>query len=147
MYFTHLHIPSPPIQIHMQILDLAKLAKELLYILLAGLFVYIRHHDDPALYAADRDRAGRGAGFVRARGGFLIAVAGGGGGGVVDVHLFGSHGVEEDGRGLGGQVWVGGWMEIVEVVVLKVLFAMFLQAEDEFLNAVGAGQLYPSHIP
>ena len=59
--------------------------------------MHIRYNDDPTLDAADRDCAGRRAGFVRVRGsgvGFAIALGWRGGGrwgGLVDVHLFGSH--------------------------------------------------------
>ena len=57
---TYLHIPSPPIQIQMQILDLSKIRKLIRDILLAGLLMHIRHNDDPSLDRADGCCAGQG---------------------------------------------------------------------------------------
>ena len=54
---AYLDVPCPPIQVHMQILDLAVFAKELLQILLAGLFMDIGDENDPAFDRADGDCA------------------------------------------------------------------------------------------
>ena len=75
----------------MQILNLAKLPKELLQILLTCLLMHVRHHDDPAFNRAHGHSASCGAGF--AGGGF-----GGrwwGGGDWIYVHFIGSHFLKE----------------------------------------------------
>jgi len=56
---SYLDIARPPIQVHVQILHLAKLAEQLLQILFARLVVDVGHEDDPAFDAADRDGARR----------------------------------------------------------------------------------------
>lgn len=71
----------------MQVLDLAKLPKQLLQVLLAGLLVDVRHQHDPPFDAAHRDRA-RGRADLGRR---LGLVGGRGWGGGVDVHFCGGH--------------------------------------------------------
>lgn len=45
---THLDVTSSAIQVHVQVLDLAVVAKQLLKVLLTGLFVDIGGYDNPA---------------------------------------------------------------------------------------------------
>ena len=90
---THLNIPRPPIKIHMQILNIAILAKQLLKILLARLLMDVGDEDDPAFDGAHGHGAGGGRLLVRGWGfgGSTRAVAGRRRG-AVDVHFGGGHG-------------------------------------------------------
>jgi len=98
---THLDVPTPPIQIHVHILDLAVLAKDVLQILFAGFFVYVCRDYDPALDTTDCRGAGRCA-CVRGRIAVAVVVGGAVAGGVgrfvarVEVHFcgFGHCGIE-----------------------------------------------------
>lgn len=53
---THLHITGPAIQIEVQVLDLPILPKQILYVFLGSFLMHIGDDDDPAFYAAYRDR-------------------------------------------------------------------------------------------
>jgi len=64
----NLYITSPPVQIQMQILNISILAKELIKVLFARLFVYICRHYDPALDRTDGYRACRRTRVVVAAG-------------------------------------------------------------------------------
>ena len=59
----HLDVTSPSIQVHVQVLDLSKLPKQLLQVLLASFLVDVGNQDDPALNGAYRDSPGRSARF------------------------------------------------------------------------------------
>ena len=87
---ANLDITGPAVQIHVQVLDLAVLAKQLLEVFFAGFFVHVGHEDDPAFDGAHGDGAGRGTRFAR-RGLSGGAIGGVGGRLRVDVHFIGSH--------------------------------------------------------
>jgi len=53
---TNLNVTSPPIQIQMQILDLAIIRKLIIQVLLTSLLMNIRDDDDPALDGSDGRR-------------------------------------------------------------------------------------------
>jgi len=55
---AHLDVTCPTIQIQMQVLDLSKVRKLVVDILLACLLVYICGDDDPAFDGADGGRVG-----------------------------------------------------------------------------------------
>ena len=48
---TNLDVTGSAIEVHVEVLDLAKLAKHVLDILLARLLMYVRGDDDPAFNA------------------------------------------------------------------------------------------------
>jgi hypothetical protein len=50
--FTHFHVTGSAVEIHVQVLDLAVFAKQILDVLLTGLLVNVRRDNDPALDAA-----------------------------------------------------------------------------------------------
>lgn len=81
---TYLDVAASPVQVEVQVLDLAKVAELVLYGLLVGLFVDVCDNHDPALDGSD----GRGLGvclhfgFVACRGRR----------GSVDVHVYVGHG-------------------------------------------------------
>ena len=77
---AHLDVARPPIQIHVQVLDLAVVAKHLLEVLLAGFLVDVGHEDDPAFDGSDCYRTGRCAYLG---GGAAVVV----GWGLIDIHL------------------------------------------------------------
>ncbi len=62
MRWVYLDITRPSIEIHMQVLDLAKVGKFVAHVFLGRFFVHVAHDDDPAFDGADGDGAG-----VRAR--------------------------------------------------------------------------------
>lgn len=49
---THFHVTSPAVEVHVQVLDLAVFAKQILNVLLTGFLVDVRRDNDPALDAA-----------------------------------------------------------------------------------------------
>lgn len=126
----------------MQILNRPILPKHLLQILLASLFVHVRHQHDPAFDRADGDGAGCGARFgCRCRcwccccgvgggcGGGERGFGGGGGGWGVDVHFLGGH---------GGVLWgvlVGGLGESEWAMVLLDL-GRWIACDGEAVNIV-----------
>lgn len=73
---TNLDVTASPVQVEMQILDLAKLAKLVLDGFLIGLLVYVGHHDDPAFDGAHGSRLGVGL-HGRDLGGVGVGAAGG----------------------------------------------------------------------
>ena len=79
---AYLDVTCPPIQVHVQILNSAKLSKHVVQILLCRLFVYVGDNDDPSFNGAHSCCAGLGA-----------RVAGLGVGlGLVNVHFHIGHG-------------------------------------------------------
>jgi hypothetical protein len=58
---TYLDVTRPPVQVHVQVLDGAVLAKHVLQVLLGGLLVHVGDNDDPALDGAHGGCAGVGA--------------------------------------------------------------------------------------
>ena len=69
--FTNLDVTGPAIKVHVEVLDLAKLAEHVLDVLLARLLVHVRSDDDPALNAAHGGCVLGGA-RVQARGRLLV---------------------------------------------------------------------------
>ena len=61
LLITHLDVTRPSIQVQMQVLDLAVVAKLVADILLRRLLVHVAHDHDPALDRPHRDRAHLGA--------------------------------------------------------------------------------------
>jgi hypothetical protein len=88
-YTTYLDITRPAIQVQMQILDLSKIGKLVVQVLLASFFVYVRDDDNPALDRPDRCRIGMGGhrGVFR-----VISMIGFGGEGRIDFHFGVGHG-------------------------------------------------------
>lgn len=80
---AHLDVTCPAVQVHVQVLDGAKLAEQILQVLLGRLLVYVGDDDDPALDGAHSCRAGLGARIaslgIRGRGVALL--------GLVNVHF------------------------------------------------------------
>jgi len=65
----YLDVPRPSVQIQVQVLDLAPLAKKLVDVFFAGFLVDVGDYDNPAFDAADCDSVGCGERFaVRATG-------------------------------------------------------------------------------
>ena len=103
----NLHISSPPVQIEMQILNISILAKELIKVLFARLFVYICCHYDPAFDRTDGCRAccrtriivtaGLGAGFT-VFGLWIGGVRVARGCSLVNFHFGVDHGCNDEGR-------------------------------------------------
>lgn len=50
---SYLDVSRPAIQVDMDVLNLSKVAKQILQVLFRGFLVYVGHNDDPALDAAD----------------------------------------------------------------------------------------------
>jgi hypothetical protein len=85
---TYLDVTCAAVQVHVQVLDGAVLAKHVLQVLLGRLLMHVGDDDDPALDGTHGGRAGLGArvaGLGVRRRGFLLL-------GRVDVHLRVGHG-------------------------------------------------------
>ena len=54
---VYLHVSSPPIKIHVQVLDFAVVTEQFLEIFFAGFFVHVGDEDNPAFDGADGDCA------------------------------------------------------------------------------------------
>jgi hypothetical protein len=95
-FCAYLDVAAPAVQVEVQVLDLAVLAKGVVDGLLVGLLVHIGHDDDPALDGAHGRRLG-----LRLH---VVDLGLGGGGrlgraGLVDVHLYVGHGCARDWEG------------------------------------------------
>jgi hypothetical protein len=80
----YLDVARPPVEVHVQVLDGAELAKDVLQVLLGRLLVHVGDDDDPAFDGAHGCCARVGARFTG------VAVGGGLGGGLggrVNVHF------------------------------------------------------------
>jgi hypothetical protein len=112
---TYLDVTRPAVQVHVQVLDGAELAKHVLQVLLGRLLMHVGDDDDPALDGTHGGCAGLGARVaglgVRRRGLLLL--------GRVDVHLRVGHGgrvrgvVRAEGK---GRSWGGcsSWVRVVQ---------------------------------
>lgn len=82
---SYLDVTAPPVEVEVQVLDLAVLAKGVVNCLLVDLLVQVRHDDDPALYGAHGGRLGVRHHVVD------LCLGGLGRAGLVDVHLHVGH--------------------------------------------------------
>lgn len=85
--FPYLDVTAPAVEVEVQVLDLAVLAKLVVDSLLVGLLVHIGHNDDPALDGAHGGRFAVGLHVVE------FCLRRDGRDGLVDVHFYVSHGV------------------------------------------------------